>query len=197
MFSKNKPVDIVEVVQKQTHLTSEEQEQLQNALFDFQPLFQGKCGEFKGEPITLELLPGSKPLYGKPFSIPKAYQQVTKNEIEPLESIGILTKVTLAEWAVPTFIIPKKTNTVRVITDFQGLSKCLERTPYPMPKIPDIFRGLEHFQYTATIDLNRGYYSMPVSEQAKTLCVISLPWGLYQYTVLPQGIKPATGIFQQ
>jgi len=29
------------------------------------------------------------------------------------------------------------------------------------------------------------------------MCVISLPWGLFQYKVLPQGIKPATDIFQQ
>jgi hypothetical protein len=38
---------------------------------------------------------------------------------------------------------------------------------------------------------------MPLSDEAKKLCVISLPWGLYQYEVLPQGIKPATDIFQQ
>ena len=42
-----------------------------------------------------------------------------------------------------------------------------------------------------------GYYSMPLAEESKQLCVISLPWGLYRYEVLPQGIKPATDIFQQ
>ncbi len=79
LLAQYKPVDIAEVVQKQTHLTAEEQ-RLKNALFDFQTLFQGKHGEFKGDPITLELLPGSKPIYGKPFSILKAYQQITKDE---------------------------------------------------------------------------------------------------------------------
>jgi hypothetical protein len=47
------------------------------------------------------------------------------------------------------------------------------------------------------IDLNMGYYSMPLSKEAKKLCVITLPWGLYQYNMLPMGIKPATDIFQQ
>lgn len=41
------------------------------------------------------------------------------------------------------------------------------------------------------------YYSMPLDEEAKKLCVISLPWGLYPCEVLPQGVKPATDIFQQ
>jgi hypothetical protein len=66
-----------------------------------------------------------------------------------------------------------------------------------MPKIPNIFCGMEKFRYATTIDLNMGYYSMPLSDEAKKLCVISLPWGLYQYNMLPMGVKPATDIFQQ
>ncbi len=116
-----------------------------------------------------------------------------KDEIKRLESLEILKPIASSEWAAPTFIIPKKNNTVCVITDFRGLNKCLVRKPYPIPKIPNIFRGLEKFQYTMTIGLNMG----PLDEEAKILCVISLPWGLYQYQVLPQGVKPATDIFQQ
>lgn len=98
-------------------------------------------------------LSNTKPFYAKPFSIPKAYQQITKDEISRLENIGILTKVPSSEWAAPTFVIPKKNKTVRLITDFRGLNKCLKRSPYPMPKIPDIFKGMEKFKYATTIDL--------------------------------------------
>jgi hypothetical protein len=192
-----KPFNINEVVQKQTHLSSDERKQLLQALKDFQEFFQGTPGKYTGRPIELELLPNTKPFYAKPFSIPKAYQQISKDEISRLENIGILTKVPSSEWAAPTFVIPKKNKTVRLITDFRGLNKCLKRSPYPMPKIPDIFKGMERFKYATTIDLNMGYYSMPLSEHLKKLCIICLPWGLYQYNVQPQGVKPATDIFQQ
>jgi hypothetical protein len=66
-----------------------------------------------------------------------------------------------------------------------------------MPKIPDIFKGLEKFRYATTIDLNMGYYSRPLSEESKKLCTISLPWGLYQYNMLPQGVNVTTDIFQE
>jgi hypothetical protein len=59
----------------------EECEQLQNALFDFQLCVKVNIGSLKGEPITLDLLPGSKPSYGNLFSLPKAYQQIMKDEI--------------------------------------------------------------------------------------------------------------------
>jgi hypothetical protein len=72
----------------------------------------------------------------------------------------LLTKVTAAEWAAPTFIIPKKNQTVTVITDFRDLNKFLKRNPFPMPKIPDIFCGMEKFRYATMVDLNMGYYLM-------------------------------------
>jgi hypothetical protein len=43
---------------------------------------------------------------------------------------------------------------------------------------------MEKFKYATTIDLNMGYYSMPLNEDAKQLFVISLPWGLYRHKVL-------------
>jgi len=107
-----KPTDINDVITNQTHLSPAEQEKLGNVLLDFTELFKGQCGKYNGEPVSLELILGSKLYYGKPFSIPKAYEQVTKDEIKRLESLGLLTQVASSEWAAPTFIIPKKNNTV-------------------------------------------------------------------------------------
>jgi hypothetical protein len=163
------------VVSKQTHLTPDEQLQLNNLLFEIQDLFQGKKGDFNGEPIDLELVPGATPFYARPFSIPKAYQQITKDEIQRLESIRILTRITSSEWVAPTFIIPKKNNAIHIITDFRGLNKCLKRKPYPMPNIPDMFKGMERFRYATIIDLNMGYYSMALSEESKNYVSFTYP----------------------
>jgi hypothetical protein len=192
-----KPIDINQVTDRQTHLSPDECKQLQQVLLDFSDLFRGTCGKNNGDPVSLELVPGSTPFYGKPFLINKAYKHVTKDKIQQLQGLGLLTLVTSSQWAAPTFIIPKKNNTIRVITDFRGLNKCLVQKPDPIPKISDIFQGMEKFRWAKTIDLNMGYYSMPLDDDTKKLCVISLPWGLFQYEVLPQGIKPATDIFQQ
>ncbi len=192
-----KLADITEVAGNQKHLSLSKRNKLRTLLAKFQPLFMGKRGNYNGPPIQLELLHGSKPLYGKLFPIPQAYQKITRDEINRLEENGILVKVSSSEWAAPTFIIPKKNQTVRVITDFRGLNKCLKRKPYPMPWLPNIFHSLEKFCYATTINLNMGYYSMTLDKEAQSLCIISLPWGLYQYTVLPQGVKVATDIFQE
>lgn len=42
-----------------------------------------------------------------------------------------------------------------------------------------------------------GLFFNALIRSSKELCVISLPRGLYQYNMLPVGIKPVTDIFQQ
>ncbi len=86
-----KKADIDEIVAAQTHLTFNEKNKFKEMLQQYSPLFQGTQGSFNGEPIKLELIPGSKPYFGKPYSIPKAYVEVTKHEIDRLENIGLLT----------------------------------------------------------------------------------------------------------
>ncbi len=58
-------------------------------LTKFQRLFKGQCGSYNGPHIQLELLPNSHPFYGKPLHIPQAYQEVSKAEINRLDSLGI------------------------------------------------------------------------------------------------------------
>jgi hypothetical protein len=103
-----KPCDNNAIVNEQTHLSTIEKDKLRSVLLEFSDLFKGECGKYNGDPIDLELIPGAKPFYGKPFSIPKAYEKVAKNEIKRLEQLGLLTPVKSSQWAAPTLIVPKK-----------------------------------------------------------------------------------------
>jgi hypothetical protein len=63
-------------------------------------------------------------------------QQLCK-EIVRLVDIGVLEEDYVSEWAssLPSFAIPKKNRTIRVITDFRKLNLLLKRHPFPIPKI--------------------------------------------------------------
>jgi len=62
-----------------------------------------------------------------------------------------------SEWAYgTTFIIPKKINNVRVITDYRILNSSLVRRPFPIPQIKDLLTEVQHFQYATAIDLSMG-----------------------------------------
>jgi hypothetical protein len=121
---------------------------------------------------------------------------MTKKEIDRLCGLGVLEKWSDSEWACGKFIIPKKTQDVRVVNDYRILNSQLVHHPFPIPRIKDILTEIQGFQYTTAIDLSMGYYSIPLTERAQQLTSFFLPWGKYRYKWLPMGIKVATDIFQ-
>ena len=110
--------------------------------------------------------------------------------------VGVLKEITSSEWGHPTFIIPKKNNGIRWITDLRELNKRLKRKPYPLPIIHDLMLNLEGFTYASAIDLNMGYYHIMLSCKARQMCTIVMPWGKYKYLHLPQGLANSPDIFQ-
>ena len=101
-----------------------------------------------------------------------------------------------SSWTAGTFIQPKKTGDVRVLTYFRKLNEYLVRRPHPLPKISDLLQKLEGFKWATAIDLSMGYYHIPLDKYSQGLCGTVMPWGIYQYTVLPMGICNAPDIFQ-
>jgi hypothetical protein len=101
-----------------------------------------------------------------------------------------------SRWASPTFVIPKKNNTVHTISDFRELNKCIVRKPYPIPKISMTLQELEGFTYVTALDLNMGYYTIRLDPAVSKMCPIIFPWGKYSYMRLPMGFGGSADIFQ-
>ena len=113
--AKYEPADLDEVVRTQcTHLTSDERQMLLELLQNYDELFDGTLGDFKTEPVKLELKEGAKPYHGRPFPIPHIHLKTLKKEIQRLCDLGVLEWQPKSEWAAPMFIIPKKNFTVGV-----------------------------------------------------------------------------------
>ena len=88
------------------------------------------------EPYNIELADGATPYYLKrPYTIPHAYMQTVKHEVERLVKLGVLKKMNKSEWACGTFIISKTDESVRFISDFRELNKRMRRKPFPIQKI--------------------------------------------------------------
>jgi hypothetical protein len=99
-------------------LTSKQRKQLTKLLMKFEKLFDGTLGTWKNTKYDIELKPGATPYHGRPYSIPRAYEQQLRVEVERLVQIGVLRKVNRSEWGAPTFVIPKKDRAIRFISDF-------------------------------------------------------------------------------
>jgi RNase H-like domain found in reverse transcriptase/Reverse transcriptase (RNA-dependent DNA polymerase)/Integrase zinc binding domain len=195
--AKYEKIDVDEFVKSCRHLSTREKIALNSLLRKFEKLFDGTLGYWLNEEYDIELKPGAKPYHARAYGIPKAYEDITKVEVQRLCEIGVIRKVNRSMWAAPTFVIPKKDGTVRFISDFRELNKWIKRKPFPIPLIQDLLLKLEGFQYATSLDLNMGYYHISLSTRSRELCTIVLPWGKYEYQRLPMGLANSPDIFQE
>ena len=77
-------------------------------LTEYEDLFDGTLGDWKTEPVSLELKEGAKPYHGRAFPVPKIHKATLVNELNRLCKLGVLEFQPASEWAAPSFIIPKK-----------------------------------------------------------------------------------------
>ena len=110
------------------------------------------------------------------FAVPHFHRETLKKEVGRLEQIGVIRKNPEARCSCPSFIIPKKDGTVRVVSDFRKLNKIIDRSPFPTPRIKELLESLAGFQWVSAIDLNMGYYHIVLDPAAQELCTIVFPW---------------------
>jgi hypothetical protein len=152
-------------------------------------LIDGNLGDWKIKPVSFQLKEGVTPYHGQAFPVPKVHKETIKKEVERLCELGVLLeRQPASEWALPSFIIPEKEQTVCFLSDFWEVNKRLVRKPFPIPKISTVLQEIERFSYATALDLNMGYYTIRLDPDAFKICTIiflgvNIPTRDYQWVL--------------
>jgi hypothetical protein len=74
----------------------------------YESLFDGTFGDWKIKPVLFQLREGVSPYHGQAFPVPKIHKDTIIKKVERLCKLGVLERQPASEWALPSFIIPKK-----------------------------------------------------------------------------------------
>jgi transposase InsO family protein len=199
--SSYKKQNLLQLSNEQQHLNIQQRQLLYELLSKFAELFGGKLGTWPNEKISVQLKENVVPYYcAKPMRIPHIHLETARQEIQRLVKIGVVEPVdgmTAGEWCAPSFIIPKKEGTVRLITDFRQLNKAIVRKPWPMPHISDLIHDIGPYTYVTALDLSMAYYHFELDDHLTQLTTFILPFGLFCYRRLPMGLNISPDLFQE
>ena len=165
-------------------------------LKQYETLFNGTLGRWNTFPVNIELRRNSKPVNAKWYPVPRINKLTFKNELMRLVKIGVLERVQESEWGTPVFIIPKKEGTVHFLTNYRKVNGQIVCKPFPIPRIADTLQQLEGFTFATALDLNMGYYTIPLAECSKDVTTIVTEFGKFRYTCLPMGMVISGNVFQ-
>ncbi|CAM4664391.1 unnamed protein product [Lepidochelys olivacea] len=112
-----------------------------------------------------------------------------------MQALGVI-QPSASPWASPVVLVPKKDGSVRFCVDYRKLSAISVSDAYPMPRPDELLDKLGGAQYLTTMDLTKGYWQVPLNADAWLKSAFITPLGLYEFLILPFGLKGAPATFQ-
>ena len=96
-------------------------------------------------------------------------------------------------------LVERKDGSIRFCIDYRNLNKVTQKDAYPLPLPDQVQDKLSGMKYFTKLDLNSGYWQIPIIEmdREKTAFSPGPGMGLYEFKVLPFGLTGGPSYFQR
>ena len=157
-------------------------------------LFSG-IGHFRCSPVHITMRQNATPVQKPPKRVPIAMKDKFKQELDALESQGIISKydgcdISL-EWLNSVVIVKKPNGSLRICLDPTDLNKDIIR-----PVCNYVVHRLKDAKYFTVFNTSKGFFHIPLDQESKLLTAMLTPFGIYVYNVLAMGRTNATDLFE-
>ena len=140
----------------------------EQVLADYADLFKG-LGKIEGR-LHLEVDETVPPVVMPPCHVPVAVKGKLREELDRLESLGILEKQDKqTQWVSSMVATQKPRGKVRVYIGPQRLNQALKRRHYPLPVIEDIVPELSKARVFTKADLKDGFLQIQLDDASSKL----------------------------
>jgi hypothetical protein len=187
------PTEGVNDVQVNSELTTMQKKQVDELLKRHHSVLSDSPGMTKLESCTLHTQ-SDKPVHVKQYPIPYAARDTVQREIQEMLKLGVI-EPSISAYSAPIVLVKKKDGSVRFCIDYRRLNNELQFDSEPMPDVDQLFAKLSNAKYFSKLDLSKGYWQIPVDEKDRHKTAFSTPYGQYQWTAMPFGLKTAGAIF--
>lgn len=187
--------DYIHLAVTNAHLMDKDKQRLQELLESYPEVCTHKAGRtevFQHQIHTTSPVP----IKQRPYHMSPTKQIIVKEQLREMLTAGIV-EPSHSGWASPVVLPPKKDGGHRFCADFRKVNATTETDAYPLPNINEILESLSGAAVFSTIDLNSGYWQVPMERRCKEKTAFITPFGLYHFNVMPFGLKNAPATFQR
>ncbi|XP_042878233.1 uncharacterized protein LOC122257193 [Penaeus japonicus] len=176
-------------------LTEQQKADVRRILSKFQSVFTDVPGKTSVIDHKVKLY-DEKPIRSKPYPVPFALQKGIEEDVERMLRLG-LVEYSMSPYSTPMIAVKKKDGTNRLCLDFRKINKITVFDAEPMPNQSAIMTKISNSKYFSKIDLSKGYWQIPLSEESRKVTAFQTSKGLLQFTVMPFGLINASATFNR
>ena len=81
--------------------------------------------------------------------------------------------------------------------DYRYLNCQSRDNSFPLPLIENLIGYQAENRIWSILDLEDGFHQMHLAEESRHLTAFVTPWGTFEFTVLPMGVKNGPAMFQR
>ena len=140
--------------------------------------------------------PHAAPVYQRPRPVPMRIRKEVEKEIDNLLTAGLIVPSS-SEWSSPIVVVKKKDGGIRLCVDYRALNDVTVKDSFPLPRIDDLLNSLHGASLYTTMDLQKGFHQIEMAPSSRCKTAFAVPWGLYEYQVMPFGVCNGPSSFQR
>lgn len=171
--------------------------ELNNMLIDFRDTFSFSAGElgcYRDTLINLKTT-DEEPVHKVPYRVSPKQREIIEEQVKEMLKYGIIQESS-SSYASPVVLVDKPEGPPRFCIDYRALNKKIRSDSYPIPRVDDLLSCLQGAQYFADLDMNSGYWQLAMGEGKEKTAFVTHT-GLYEFNVLPFGLKISQAVFQR
>ncbi|XP_072182294.1 uncharacterized protein [Diadema setosum] len=157
--------------------------------------FEG-IGKFPGE-FHIDLKDDAQPVIHSPRRLPIHLKEELQGELNRMEELGVIRKVTEpTDWVSSIALSRKSNGKLRVCLDPKDLNRACRRTHHKTPTLEEITFKMSGAKVFSKLDARHGYWSIVLDNESSLLTTFNSPLGRYCFKRLPFGLNVSQDIFQ-